>query len=64
MLHGPPYDSVFLWYSVAIIERAALQGREQEWNISRKELQELVLPDCYVYILPCCVLQHGGIPKL
>lgn len=30
-------------FSVAIIERAALQGREQEWNISRKELQELVL---------------------
>ncbi|XP_075479804.1 uncharacterized protein LOC142520631 isoform X2 [Primulina tabacum] len=27
---------------VAIVEKAALQGREQEWNISRKELLELV----------------------
>ncbi|XP_073142615.1 uncharacterized protein [Henckelia pumila] len=27
---------------VGIVEKAALQGREQEWNISRKELLELV----------------------
>ncbi|MED6170536.1 hypothetical protein PIB30_031995 [Stylosanthes scabra] len=28
--------------SVAIVERNVLKGREQEWNISRKELMELV----------------------
>lgn len=27
---------------VGIVEKAALQGREQEWNVSRKELLELV----------------------
>ena len=27
---------------VAIVERGPLRGREQEWNISRKELYELV----------------------
>ncbi|DBB10582.1 TPA: hypothetical protein ACH3X3_007098 [Trebouxia sp. C0006] len=27
---------------VAVVERGPLQGRQQEWNISRKELQELV----------------------
>lgn len=26
------------------MERGPLQGRAQEWNISRKELSELVLP--------------------
>lgn len=35
--------------SVAVMERGPLKGREQEWNISRKELMELVciasLPD-------------------
>jgi hypothetical protein len=29
-------------FKVAVIERAVLKGREQEWNISRKELDELV----------------------
>ena len=28
--------------SVAVVERGPLRGREQEWNISRKELLELV----------------------
>jgi 2-polyprenyl-6-methoxyphenol hydroxylase-like FAD-dependent oxidoreductase len=28
--------------SVAVVERGKLAGRTQEWNISRKELQELV----------------------
>lgn len=28
-------------HSVAVIERASLRGRTQEWNISRKELNEL-----------------------
>jgi hypothetical protein len=27
---------------VAVIEAAKLRGRDQEWNISRKELEELV----------------------
>lgn len=27
---------------VAVVERGKVQGREQEWNISRKELSELV----------------------
>jgi lycopene cyclase CruP len=29
-------------WQVALIERGILQGREQEWNISRRELQSLV----------------------
>lgn len=29
-------------FKIAIVERGALQGRVQEWNISRKELDELV----------------------
>ena len=29
-------------HRVAVVERGPLQGRQQEWNISRKELQELV----------------------
>ncbi len=29
---------------VAVVERGHLRGREQEWNISRKELYELVRP--------------------
>jgi hypothetical protein len=29
-------------HRVAVVERGPLRGREQEWNISRKELQELV----------------------
>ena len=29
-------------FRVAVVERGPLQGRQQEWNISRKELQELV----------------------
>ena len=29
-------------HRVALVERGPLQGRQQEWNISRKELQELV----------------------
>jgi glycine/D-amino acid oxidase-like deaminating enzyme len=28
--------------AVAVVERGKLAGRTQEWNISRKELQELV----------------------
>eukprot|EP00884_Botryococcus_braunii_P001077 jgi/Botrbrau1/10970/Bobra.0383s0024.1 len=28
-------------FRVAVVERGPLKGREQEWNISRKELQEL-----------------------
>jgi lycopene cyclase CruP len=28
-------------YRVAVVERAELRGRSQEWNISRKELEEL-----------------------
>ena len=27
---------------VAVVERGPLKGRDQEWNISRKELNELV----------------------
>ena len=27
---------------MAVVERGPLRGREQEWNISRKELNELV----------------------
>lgn len=27
---------------VAVLERGPLKGRQQEWNISRKELHELV----------------------
>ena len=27
---------------VAVLERGPLKGREQEWNLSRKELEELV----------------------
>ena len=27
---------------VAVVERGPLRGREQEWNLSRKELYELV----------------------
>ena len=27
---------------VAVVERGPLRGRSQEWNISRKELAELV----------------------
>ena len=27
---------------VAVVERGTLRGRQQEWNISRKELRELV----------------------
>ena len=30
---------------VAVVERGPLKGREQEWNISRKEIAELV-SDC------------------
>jgi glycine/D-amino acid oxidase-like deaminating enzyme len=29
-------------WRVAVVERGPLAGRKQEWNISRKELQELV----------------------
>jgi hypothetical protein len=29
-------------WRVAVVERGALRGRRQEWNISKKELQELV----------------------
>lgn len=28
-------------HRVAVVERAELRGRAQEWNISRKELEEL-----------------------
>lgn len=31
---------------VAVVERGPLRGREQEWNISRKELMELVGITC------------------
>jgi hypothetical protein len=31
-----------LWRRVAVVERGPLRGRAQEWNISRKELRELV----------------------
>jgi len=29
-------------FKVALIEKGPLRGREQDWNVSRKELQELV----------------------
>ena len=29
---------------VAVVERGPLKGRAQEWNISRKEMYELVRP--------------------
>lgn len=31
---------------VAVVERGPLRGREQEWNLSRKELYELVRIHC------------------
>lgn len=34
--------SRFLTRRIAIVERGPLKGREQEWNLSRKELAELV----------------------
>jgi lycopene cyclase CruP len=30
-------------FKVCVVERGPLKGRAQEWNISRKELQELVV---------------------
>lgn len=39
-------------HRVAVIERGPLRGRAQEWNISRKELAELVEVRCAVI----CVL--------
>ena len=45
-------DHVLSLARVAVVERGPLKGREQEWNISRKELRELVShvvgtnPDC------------------
>jgi len=35
------WTSVSPWH-VVVIERGALSGREQEWNISRPELESLV----------------------
>lgn len=40
---------------VAVVERGPLQGRQQEWNISRKELQELVRA------MPC--LMHADMAR-
>jgi len=37
--------------SVAVVERGPLKGREQEWNISRKELNELVISSWLVCTL-------------
>ena len=34
--------SGLLMRRIAIVERGPLKGREQEWNLSRKELEELV----------------------
>ena len=34
--------TLLLCCRVVVVERGPLQGRQQEWNISRKELQELV----------------------
>jgi len=31
---------------VAVLERGPLLGRSQEWNISKKELEELVRVGC------------------
>lgn len=42
---------------VAVVERAEVKGREQEWNISRKELKELVSHRVLV-IMMTQVLQH------
>ena len=39
------------------MERVALKGREQEWNISRKELAELVSPP---HSAPSHMLGHDG----
>ncbi len=35
----------FKGYKVAVIEKGILQGREQEWNISRSELESLIQLD-------------------
>ena len=35
-----------------MVERAKLQGRDQEWNISYKELQELVRMVLHLLLLP------------
>jgi hypothetical protein len=46
--------------SVAVVERGPLVGRQQEWNISRKELKELVRHDaCTVSSIEFC---HMKIP--
>lgn len=38
---------------VAVVEQGVLRGREQEWNISRKEMHELVE-------VSICMGLHGG----
>ena len=42
---------------MAVLERGPLQGRAQEWNISRKELAELVSATCQSPAHPTCVLR-------
>ena len=42
-----------------MVERGPLKGREQEWNISRKELAELVCP-----IRPACIPACDGHGKV
>ena len=51
---------------VAVVERGPLAGRAQEWNISRKEIAELVgcaswQPDCH---LQRCVSVAIGSPRV
>lgn len=46
-------------HRVVLVERGPLQGRQQEWNISRKELQELVsvsspLHHLFTQVSPFC----------
>ena len=45
---------------VAVVERGPLKGRDQEWNISRKELNELV--SCADFLLAglMCGSRHSG----
>lgn len=40
---------------VAVVERGPLRGRAQEWNISRKEIAELV-GSCQIKVASCVVV--------
>ena len=53
LCEGLQNDHVLSLARVAVVERGPLKGREQEWNISRKELRELVSHDVGTHS-DCC----------